>query len=117
MDLRSRVRLALAPGSDRARRTYAARRSGHWDAQRSGLHDYLFFTEADPQNEGIWRNGTIYVVPSQAFARTWIPNEWVCRHLVPAVAKLAVTPADFPFPQRVKQLDPHLSLLGNIRRF
>src|SRR5437899_6938263 len=37
---------------------------------------YFFFTEADPQNEGVWRNGTIYVVPSNAFARTWIPNEW-----------------------------------------
>lgn len=61
---------------------------------------YFFFSEADPHNEGIWRNGTIYVVPSRAFARTWIPNEWVCRHPVAAVAKVAVTPADFSFRQR-----------------
>ena len=78
---------------------------------------YFFFIEADPQNEGVWRNGTIYVVPSNGFARTWIPNEWVCRQPVAAIAKLAVTPADFPFRQRVKQFDPRLSLVGNLRRF
>jgi hypothetical protein len=78
---------------------------------------YFFFTEADPQNEGIWRNGTIYVVPSRPFTRTWIPNEWICRQPVAAVAKLAVTPADFPLRQRVKQFETRFSLMGNLRRF
>jgi hypothetical protein len=78
---------------------------------------YFFFTEADPHQESIWRNGTIYVVPSRSFNRTWIPNEWMSRQPVAAVAKLAVTPADFPLRQRVKQFDPRLSLMGNLRHF
>jgi hypothetical protein len=25
----------------------------------------------------IWRDGAVYVLPREAFGRTWIPNEWV----------------------------------------
>src|SRR5207245_2195901 len=78
---------------------------------------YFFFTEADPRDEAIWRDGTIYVLPREPFARTWIPNEWVSPQPVRAVAKLLVSPSDFPFKQRVKKFDATLSLLGNLRRF
>ncbi len=77
---------------------------------------YFFFTEADPRDEGIWRSGAIYVVPRDPFVRTWIPNEWASPQPVLPLAKLAVSPADFPFRSRVLQLDPHLSLIGNLRR-
>ena len=78
---------------------------------------YFFFTEADPRDEVIWRDGTIYVLPREPFARTWIPNEWVSPQPVRAVAKLLVSPSDFPFKLRVKKFDATLSLLGNLRRF
>lgn len=77
---------------------------------------YFFFTEADPRDERIWRNGAIYVAPREPFVRTWIPNEWACPHPVLPFAKIAVSPADFPFRSRVLQLDPHLSPIGNLRR-
>ncbi len=78
---------------------------------------YFFFTEADPRDETIWRDGAIYVLPREPFARTWIPNEWVSRQPVRAVGKLSVSPSDFPFRDRVKKFDPQLSLMGNLRRF
>lgn len=78
---------------------------------------YFFFTEADPHDDAIWRDGAIYVLPREPFAQTWIPNEWVSRQPVRAVAKLAASPSDFLFKNRVKQFDPTLSLIGNLRRF
>jgi hypothetical protein len=84
----------------------------------SVLHrHYFFFTQADPRDETIWRDGVVYVLPREPFARTWIPNEWVSRLPVRAVARLAVAPSDFPFRHRVKQFDPSRSLMGNLRRF
>jgi hypothetical protein len=84
----------------------------------SVLHRYyFFFTEADPHEEAIWRDGVVYVLPREPFARTWIPNEWVSRQPVRVAAKLAVSPTDFPLKGRVKRFDPTLSLMGNLRRF
>jgi len=84
----------------------------------SVLHRYyFFFTEADPHDDTIWRDGVVYVLPREPFARTWIPNEWVSAEPVRAQARLAVSPSDFPFKHRVKQYDPRLSLMGNLRRF
>lgn len=84
----------------------------------SVLHRYyFFFTEADPRDEAIWQDGAIYVLPREQFAPTWIPNEWVSPRPVRAVAKLVVSPSDFPFKERVKRFDPTLSLMGNLRRF
>jgi hypothetical protein len=78
---------------------------------------YFFFTEADPRDEAIWREGAVYVLPREPFARSWIPNEWVSPNAVPTVGKLSVSPSDFPFKDRVKKFDPTLSLMGNLRRF
>jgi hypothetical protein len=78
---------------------------------------YFFFTEADPRDETIWREGVVYVLPREPFRRTWIPNEWVSAQPVPAMGKLSVSPSDFPFKDRVKRFDPTLSLMGNLRRF
>lgn len=84
----------------------------------STLHRYyFFFTEADPHDDSIWRDGSVYVLPREPFTETWIPNEWVAREPVRAIAEIAVSPSDFPFRHRVKQFDPALSLMGNLRRF
>jgi len=84
----------------------------------SVLHRYyFFFTEADPRDDAIWREGAVYVLPREPFRRTWIPNEWVSPQHVRAGARLAVSPSDFPFKDRVKRFDPTLSLMGNLRRF
>jgi hypothetical protein len=84
----------------------------------SFLHRYyFFFTQADPHDEPIWREGAVYVLPRQPFGPTWIPNEWISPQPVRAVAKLTVSPSDFPFKHRVKRFDPTLSLMANLRRF
>jgi hypothetical protein len=84
----------------------------------SVLHRYyFFFTEADPHDESIWREGAVYVLPRARFQPTWIPNEWVSPEPIRAAARLAVSPSDFPFKDRVKRFDPTLSLMGNLRRF
>jgi hypothetical protein len=78
---------------------------------------YFFFTEADPRDETIWRDGAVYVLPREPFRQTWIPNEWVSAQPVLAMGKLSVSPLDFPFRDRVKRFDQTLSLMGNLRRF
>jgi hypothetical protein len=78
---------------------------------------YFFFTEADPRDDAVWRGGAIYVLPRERFRATWIPNEWVSRGSVRALARLVVSPNDFPLRHRVKRFDPSLSLMGNLRRF
>jgi len=76
--------------------------------QRWILRRHVRHNEGDlPQRNGLC--GSI--------ARTWIPNERVCRHQSRRSRSSPATPTDFPFRQRVKQLDPRLSLTGNLRRF
>jgi hypothetical protein len=54
-----------------------------------------------------WTNGTVYILPGDTFVQEWDSEgdldfefedyEWASRVAVRALAKLTVTPADFPF--------------------
>lgn len=79
----------------------------------SGMH-YFFSVSRENTAAPLWRNGTVYVLPREGFARQ--PRERLGRHVIEEphwasdaavrpVAKVAVAPADFPFLAKVRKHD------------
>jgi hypothetical protein len=78
--------------------------------------DYYFFSiDADPAAAASWRDGTIYLLSDQLFERQPLPQpeggeiestQVASRSVVRPLAKLSVTPSDFPFLDRVRRHDP-----------
>ena len=58
---------------------------------------YVFSIGADPADPDSWSDGTIYLLPAESFRRTGSSRELVSDTAVRPRARLAVTPADFPF--------------------
>lgn len=52
----------------------------------------------DPGDAASWTTGTVYLLPRETFRHIW-GNEWVSDVPVRPVARLCVTPDDFPFRQ------------------
>jgi hypothetical protein len=75
----------------------------NWAEHVRGSSRYVFSIGADPAAPGSWSDGTIYLVPGESFRRTGSSRELVSEAAVRPRARLAVTPADFPFrPQTVQ---------------
>jgi hypothetical protein len=63
---------------------------------------FYFFSLSENMAEYSWQNGAIYILPRAPFqlqSPTW--QEWTCPEPVTPLAKLAVSPEDFPFRQQV----------------
>jgi len=62
---------------------------------------YFFSINTDVFATGAWSDGMIYVVPRVTFVPTSSGpiqfDEWASHEQAPVVAKIPVTPADFPF--------------------
>ena len=61
---------------------------------------YYFSTNNDGSNR--WTDGTIYFFPKSQFKQGGIKDEWVCETELEPLAKLSVTPSDFPFIDKVR---------------
>ena len=61
---------------------------------------YYFSTNNDAPNR--WTDGTIYFFPKNLFKQGGIRDEWVCEKELKPLAKLNVTPSDFPFINQVR---------------
>ena len=61
---------------------------------------YYFSTNNDGSNR--WTDGTIYFFPKSQFKQGGIKDEWVCETELEPLAKLSVTPSDFPFIEQVR---------------
>ncbi|MFA9456540.1 hypothetical protein ACERJO_07155 [Halalkalibacter sp. AB-rgal2] len=75
---------------------------------------YYYFSLNRDWSGTLWREGTIYMLPSDAFVQGGAKAEWVSENPVSPVAKLAVAPEDFIFRNQVKRHDenePHLRSL------
>ncbi|MCT8136707.1 hypothetical protein H1D32_02435 [Anaerobacillus sp. CMMVII] len=68
---------------------------------KKGIKRYYYFSINNEDAHDTWTNGTIYILPKNSFKRGGISDEWVCEHDVAPVAKLSVTPTDFPFLDKV----------------
>lgn len=75
---------------------------------------YYFSINADAAPHQPWRVGTIYILPRAGFAqqpRAWMRGvqvefaQWASLTPVEPLARLAVTPADFPFLDRIRRHD------------
>jgi hypothetical protein len=59
---------------------------------------YYFAISRDPDDPSSWTDGTVYLLPRDTFRRRRIPDEeWVSDVPVRPIARLHVTPDDFPF--------------------
>ncbi|SHG88522.1 hypothetical protein [Ornithinibacillus halophilus] len=61
---------------------------------------YYFSTNNDAPNR--WTDGTIYFFPKTLFKQGGIRDEWVCETELEPLAKLTVSPSDFPFLDKVR---------------
>ncbi|WP_217587579.1 hypothetical protein [Lentibacillus saliphilus] len=61
---------------------------------------YYFSTNNDAPNR--WTDGTIYFFSKTLFKQGGIKDEWVCETELEPLAKLTVTPSDFPFRDKVR---------------
>ncbi|SES62493.1 hypothetical protein SAMN05216389_101114 [Oceanobacillus limi] len=61
---------------------------------------YYFSTNNIAPNS--WTNGTIYFFTKNLFKQGGIRDEWVCERELEPLARLTVTPSDFPFLDKVR---------------
>lgn len=83
----------------------------------TNLRRYYFCVEVDSLRRRPWREGTIYILPPAGFESdpaqsgvTYgpyraVPTHWLNRNPVQPLARLAVTPEDFPYRDRIWGFD------------
>ncbi|MET3849063.1 MULTISPECIES: hypothetical protein [Paenibacillus] len=78
---------------------------------------YYFSVDQDALLHDPWRNGTIYILPRDTFEQQeplqrqgmrLDSTQWASPIAVKPLAKLVVTPDDFPFKQQINGHDPQL---------
>jgi hypothetical protein len=57
---------------------------------------YFFSIDAEALREDPWTDGMVYVLPREPFEHTE-RQEWTCRQPLRPLARIPVSPADFPF--------------------
>ncbi|WP_096186502.1 hypothetical protein [Evansella halocellulosilytica] len=68
---------------------------------KKGFKRYYYFSLEKEYYGKRWTDGTIYILPKKAFKQGGVKNEWICETNVEPLAKLSVTPNDFPFLHQV----------------
>ncbi|RLQ94566.1 hypothetical protein [Falsibacillus albus] len=66
-----------------------------------GIKRYYYFSKNHHNAGDAWTNGTIYFFSTYHFKQGGIRDEWVCEEKIRPLAKLSVTPDDFPFLDKV----------------
>jgi len=71
------------------------------NCEREGPTTFYYFSVAvRPAARSPWSAGTVYILPRQAF-RHGFREEWLSSEPVVPLARLCVSPSDFPFLDRV----------------
>ncbi|WAA09223.1 hypothetical protein [Fervidibacillus albus] len=70
---------------------------------KMGNKRYYYFSVNKEFPGDYWTTGTIYIFSKDSFQPGGIRNEWVCETKIKPLAKLSVTPEDFPFLKDVNQ--------------
>jgi hypothetical protein len=75
---------------------------------------YFFSVNEKSLNPDIWSEGTVYILPEETFRSTTSGeiryDEWASEQAVPVIAKLQVSPEDFPFLHQVTGHDENESI-------
>ena len=77
---------------------------------------YFFAITRHPDDPESWTNGTVYLLPRDTFEHSFA-EEWVSPAPVRPVARLRVSPDDFPFRQATVRFDERDSPRTVRRRF
>ena len=72
-------------------------------SRRYGESHYYFSIAADPKDAATWREGWMYVLPAETFSLHPSGPEWLSPVPVRPLARLRVSPSDFPFLEDVVQ--------------
>ncbi|MEC5424754.1 hypothetical protein QGM71_14805 [Virgibacillus sp. C22-A2] len=67
-----------------------------------GKKRYYYFSTNNNDAPNRWTDGTIYFFSKTLFKQGGIRDEWVCEKELKPLAKLSVTPSDFPFLDKVR---------------
>ena len=75
---------------------------------------YFFSVNQESRHANIWSKGTVYALPEETFRSTTSGeirfDEWASEQAVPVLAKLQVSPEDFPFLHQVTGHDENESI-------
>jgi hypothetical protein len=77
---------------------------------------YYFSVSADPRAPETWRDGWVYVLPRASFVQHRARSEWMSRVPVRPLARLHVTPSDFPFLDEVVEHERGEAILRVVAR-
>jgi hypothetical protein len=85
--------------------TSTAAVGSRWNAcvhpERSGAERSRYFFSVGAADDGFWTNGAVYLLPRTDFRPSDEPSEWIAVDAVMPLEVVPVTPADFPFRDRV----------------
>lgn len=70
-----------------------------------GIKRFYFFSINKEVVENRWRDGVIYLFSKSDFEQGGAKNEWICKRPIKPIAKIKVTPEDFPFLDDVRSHD------------
>jgi hypothetical protein len=92
-------------------------RNGCFLVEREPFHEerfYFFSVNRENNVSDIWSDGFVYILPGDSFHPTTSGkvrfDEWASGQSVPVVAKLPVSPGDFPFLRQVSAHDENESI-------
>lgn len=83
---------------------------------KKGIRRYYYFSVNKEHKGDLWTEGTIYILPKESFKQGGIKDEWICEEEVKPLAKLSVTPEDFPFKEQVSRHNEKDSVLKTMVR-
>ncbi|MCT2535137.1 hypothetical protein NC661_11505 [Aquibacillus koreensis] len=70
---------------------------------QKGIKRYYYFSIAKQNNDRYWTNGTIYILPKCTFEQGGVKSEWITNQHVTPLAKINVSPSNFPFCDQVSK--------------
>ena len=81
---------------------------------KKGIKRYYYFSLNKEYRGNLWCNGIMYILPKEKFKQGGIKDEWICEEEVKPLAKISVSPEDFPFLNQVKRHDESDSIIKTL---
>lgn len=81
---------------------------------KKGIQRFYYFSVNKDYKGECWTNGTMYILPKNSFQKGGIKDEWISETHVTPLAKIQVSPEDFPFLKKVSKHDEKDSAMKSI---
>jgi hypothetical protein len=83
---------------------------------KKGIKRYYYFSVNKEFKGKYWTDGILYILPKKPFKQGGINDEWICENNVKPLAKMSVTPEDFPFLEKVYKHNQSDSVLKTMMK-